>query len=108
MDEMAQAVRDFCERVVEIERVFDAADQVLGMQPECALKSAVWTLAEGYQATLDSAHGLAGWLEWWWMECGLGSRPLQASPAGGKLRLITTVDDLVQLIREHRAAAPDA
>lgn len=108
MDEMARAIRNFCERVAEIERVVGVLDEVFGMQPECALHSAVYALAGGYQATLDSTYGLAGWLEWWWLECGLGSRPLQASPAGGKLRLITTVDDLVQLILEHRAAAPDA
>lgn len=105
---MERAIRNFCARVAETERVVGVLDEVFGMQPECALHSAVWSLAEGYQATLDSAHGLEGWLEWWWMECDLGRKPLQASPAGGALRVVATVDDLVQIIREHQAFAAGA
>ena len=104
-DQVDQAIRAFQGRVVEIERVLDAMSAVLGMQPECALREAIFGLVGDQLALLDAAGGVDGWLEWWWLECGLGNRPMGAAPAGGKMRLVATLDDLVRIVLEHRAAA---
>lgn len=93
-----KAVREFHERVTEVERVIDALNQSLMMQPESELCSSVWALVGGYKDALGAAYSIDPWLEWWWLECGLGTKPMQAGLAGEELRTIATVDDLVQLI----------
>lgn len=101
-----QAIRDFHARVTEAEQVLDVLNDVLEMRPEGRLYSAVWALIGGYLDALDASHpGIGGWLEWWWNECRLGTRPLHAGLAGEELRMIATIDDLVRLVCEDLAVS---
>lgn len=104
-DQIAQHVRAFHDRVSEAEAVLADLADILMMPPETRLSSAVWELVGGYKDVLDSACHIGIWLEWWWLECGLGATPLKAGPAGGELRTIATIDDLVQLVLEDIAAS---
>lgn len=104
LDCFEEAVREFHNRVSEMERVAAVMCDVLSMEPESDFYSAVWALVGGYQGALGAAYGIDGWLEWWWLECKLGENPMQAAPAGGELRTIATVDDLVKVICEDVAA----
>lgn len=105
MEKVEKAIRDFHERVSEIESVTDAMSEVLSMAPECALHSAILALIGGYRDALGAAYSIDGWLEWWWLECGLGSKPMRAGLAGEELRAIATIDDLVRLICDDLAQA---
>lgn len=100
---LESAVRDFHAHVQAWVQWTDALEQVLPNVPEGPLHTAAWNLVEGYLAALDSAYGIAAWLEWWWLECALGATPLAASPRGGELRLIDDIDALVRLIVEDVA-----
>lgn len=93
-----KAVREFHERVTEIERVFDTLNSVLSIRPESDLHNAINSLIGGYISALGAAYNIDGWLEWWWLECNLGDHPMQAALAGEELRTIATIDDLVKLI----------
>lgn len=104
-DQIAHHVRAFHERVSEAEAVIGDLAEILKMAPESRLSNAVWALVGGYKDVLDSACHIGIWLEWWWLECGLGSTPLKASPSGGEMQTIATIDDLVQLIRDDIAAS---
>lgn len=98
-----KAVREFHERVSEIERVTDVLNSVLSMVPESDLNQAIWALIGGYKDALGEAYSIDSWLEWWWLECGLGRNPMQAGLAGEEFRDILTLDDLVQLILDDLA-----
>lgn len=98
MENIEKAIRKFHDKVVEADRVISELDGLLAMNPESALHSAVWALVGAYKDALGAAYNIDGWLEWWWLECSLGKNPLQASPAGGELRVIATIDDLVRLV----------
>lgn len=107
-----KAVREFHERVSEIERVTDVLNSVLSMVPESDLNSAIWALIGGYKDALGEAYGIDSWIEWWWLECGLGSHPMQARLPGEEFRTIATVDDLVRIVCDDllksEAEAPKA
>lgn len=98
-----KAVRTFHERVTEVDRVIDALNQTLSMQPESDLCSSVWAVVGGWIEALGAAYFIDSSLEWWWLECRLGRRPMQAGLAGEELRTIATIDDLVQLILDDLA-----
>lgn len=93
-----KAIRDFHDRVSDIERVTDAMNAILMTSPESDFNSALRAVVGAYKEALDEAYNIGSWLEWWWLECGLGNKPMQASLAGEELRTIATIDDLVALI----------
>lgn len=105
MKKLEIAIRAFHDRVVEIERVIGVLDSVLSMVPESDLHSAIWALVGGYTDALGDAYAIDSWLEWWFVECRLGSNPMQASIAGGELRTIATIDDLIRIIGDDIAQA---
>lgn len=102
-DALEKAVRTFHERVIALENVMGALQEQLSMAPEAPINSAIWSLIGGYMSALDDAYSIGGWLEWWWMECGLGATPMQAQPFGYEMRLIATIDDFVQLVCDDLA-----
>jgi hypothetical protein len=102
--QIEKAVRDFHERVMEVEQLMGALNEVLSIQPEAPINHAIWSLIGGYRDALGAAYSIDGWLEWWWLECGLGSTPLHAAPAGGQTRTIATIDDFVRLVLDDVAA----
>ena len=97
---VAQAIHRFHERATDATDVLDRVGEVLGLASESPLYDAMWALIGGYIEALGAAHSIDGWLEWWWSECQLGKNPLKAGLPGKELRVIKTVDDLVQLVLE--------
>jgi len=93
-----KAIRDFHNRVGDIERVTDALNAVLMGHPESDFNMALWAVVGAYKDALDEAYSIGSWLEWWWLECSLGNNPMQAGLAGEELRTIATIDDLVTLV----------
>ncbi|MBL8473719.1 MAG: hypothetical protein JNM98_18155 [Rhodocyclaceae bacterium] len=103
MSGLETAVREFHARAEEAERVQRVLGETLKMAPESELFQATRGLIGGYIMALDAAYQIGDWLEWWWSECALGARPMGAAPAGGSVRMIATVDDLVALLCEDAA-----
>lgn len=96
---MQKAARDFHERMLELELRMECLRESVGMNPDAPLPTAVWAVAGAYREAIDAAHSIGGWLEWWWLECGLGERPKKANLGDGQgERLIATIDDLVALL----------
>lgn len=95
-------IREFHDRVTEIERVLDVIESVMGSYPESDLNNAVWAIVGGYAAAIGQSFHCEAWLDWWWLECGLGAQPKCASPHGENLRMVATIDDLVALILEDQ------
>lgn len=100
LSDLDRHVREFHERGRHAEDLISELDTVLSLDAESPLRQSTYALIGGYRNALDAAFHIGGWLDWWWLECGFGNNPLQASPAGGQLRLIETVDDLVALVAE--------
>lgn len=98
MTKIEKAVRDFHDRVSNVERVIDSMNSVFMTSPESEFNSAIWAIVGAYKDSLDDAYCIGGWLEWWWLECNLGIRPMKASLAGEEMRTISSIDDLVSLI----------
>lgn len=93
-----QAVRDFHKRAVDIEACAAALGELVGMQPESRVMAALFGTLGAYMRALGEPLGIDGWLEWWWLECGLGERPKQAGLRGEALRDVSTIDDLVRIV----------
>ncbi len=98
MDKIEQVIRDFDARVREIDRVTDTLNSVLLMSPESEFYGAVWSIIHGYMEAISAVYPIEGWLEWWWLECGLGSMPQKAGLPGDELRTIANIDDLVRIV----------
>lgn len=104
LDAMERAVRDWHERMTEISGCMQALDELVGVVPESPLSTALWAMNGGYMGALDAAWQVGGWLEWWWLECDLGARPKEAKLGkDAEFRKISTIDDLVQLLRDEQA-----
>lgn len=93
-DERAQQVRRWYETMVELERQCDEFTDITMAHPESPLMRAVNMIAGDYTTAVDPG----GTCEWFWLECDLGRRPLQASKAGGDERTIKTVEDLIWMM----------
>lgn len=102
VEAMEKAVREWHERMVDLETRLDALSESVGLNPEAPVPNAIWAVAGGYKDALDAAYHVGGWLEWWWLECYLGNSPKEAKLAGDKEeRVIRTIDDLVALLRDE-------
>lgn len=98
MGTLEETIREFDARVREIERVSDTLNRVLLISPESEFYSAIWSIIHGYMEAISAVYPIGGWLEWWWLDCGLGSWPHQAGLPGEELRTIATIDDLVRIV----------
>lgn len=102
---LAEAIRNWHERLYAWEQQLGALRDLLQMAPEAPLNEAGWALAGGYVTALDSRWSIAGWLEWWWHECRLGGTPQRAGLVGEPLRTITTIEDLIAIVADDLAQA---
>lgn len=103
-----KAIRDFHERVREVESHIDVLTEgLLKVSPDSDLLGSIWEVAEGYREALDAAYSIGGWLEWWWHECGLGENPMKAGLPGEDLRTVATIDDLVRLVLDDLGRADE-
>lgn len=99
------AILEFHQIVANTEAVMSSLDALLEQAPDSALKTAVWSAVGAYSRALDEAYGIGGWLDWWWLECDLGARPMRAGLKGEQLRNISTPDDLVRLVLDDLRSA---
>jgi hypothetical protein len=85
-----ELIREWHDRMTALDEAMDAFSGLVGTSPESRLPGAVWRVAERYTDAVAIATDAGGWLEWWWLECHLGTRPMHADD-----RLIRTIDDLI-------------
>lgn len=95
---IAQSIRQWHERVVELETRYNELSPLIGANPESLMMAAVWHVASGYTDMTGEATGAGGWLEWWWLECNLGARQMTACLPGEPQRNIATLEDLIRLV----------
>ncbi len=102
MDEkQLSALRRWHEAVTEGEKEIDALVGI-GFSPESRLCTAINNALEALtSATSQIVGDEYNWLEWYWHECQLGSRPMRAGWFSD-LREICTLDDLVWLVEGGR------
>lgn len=94
-DERAQQVRRWYSTMVELERQCDEFTEITMAHPESPLMRAVNMMAGDYTEAVDPGGDCA----WFWIECDLGRRLMQASKADGDERTIKTVEDLIWLMQ---------
>jgi hypothetical protein len=93
----------------KINRLSDCVKSVFGSQPESLFSDGVWCIFEQYTEALSLLIGDAGaprnesWLQWYWLENGMGDKGLQAG-YNGQLHDIDTLDQLWVLIKQGRDA----
>lgn len=92
------AVREFDAIARNVEAVADDLGELVGMQPESRLMDALFRTLGAYMRAIGEPLAIDSWLEFWWLECGLGDHPKMAGLKGGPLRDINTLDDMVKLI----------
>lgn len=98
------AVREFHDLLSALDKKMDAMQSLVGMDQEGDFAASVWWGVGFSIGALNVAYGIGDWLEWWWHECQLGAKPMQAGLPGEPLRTIATIDDLVRLILDDLAS----
>lgn len=93
-------IRKWHKIMTNTERVMDQINDVFGNISDSPFADAIWTLMGEYTTSVERECSAEGWLVWWWTTCQLGVAPKDASPAGGQLRTIATIEDLIALINE--------
>jgi len=96
-------LREWHESMVEFEEQMDALNALTGCTPESPLSSAAYRMAAQSIRALDAAYNIGGWLDWWWLECGLGANPMKAKLPNEDERLISSIEDLIQLLADEMA-----
>lgn len=101
------AIREWHESMIDLETKMSAFQEVTGSQTDSPLSSAIYHVAGQYIKALDAAYSIGGWLEWWWIDCELGNSPKHAKLPDEDKRLISSIDDLIQLLTDEIAMTPE-
>ena len=101
IDGMEQAVRTWHATAKATGEAVDELNNVIGCSPESPLSQAIYAMVIAYTDAVQDAHGLGDWLNWYWLECEMGTEPLSASIGDEPLREIATVEDLIALCARH-------
>lgn len=100
--QLEAAIRGFDTLARTMENLHDTLDTSIGLTVEGPVSMALSEAVRTQQAALEAQFGIGGWLEWWWLECYLGKQPMEAGVNGDPMRLIVTLEDLIQLLLDER------
>jgi hypothetical protein len=95
-------VTQFVVRMKEVGEALHEAGTIFGYSPDSIFAGAVCRMAEAYvEAVAHAVNDRDGWIEWFWLENGLGKKQMEAKGAGEKkARPIKTAKDLWRLIQD--------
>lgn len=100
-DQILAHLQTWQQATAELDEQMDALAAIVGMQPESPLHEAVWKAWGHYTRTLAHLLDAADWLDWYYFECAMGGKAMEASPyAGAPLRPIDSLEALAQIITE--------
>lgn len=92
--------------MVELDAQMDSLTSLVGVAPESPLPAAIYKLQGAYTRAVSAMLGISDeWLEVWWLEHNYGDRPMKAGLKGEPLRNITTLAELLALVRDDQEAS---
>lgn len=92
--------------MIDLDAQMDSLTSLVGVAPESPLPAAIYRLQGAYTRAVSDLLGISSeWLEVWWMEHDYGERPMKAGLKGDPLRNITTLAELLALVRDAQEAS---
>lgn len=105
-DEALSQVDTWQSVMIELDAQMDSLTSLVGVAPESPLPAAIYRLQGAYTRAVSDLLGISSeWLEVWWMEHDYGERPMKAGLKGDPLRNITTLAELLALVRDAQEAS---
>lgn len=100
-DQILAHLQTWQQATAELDERMDALSAIVGMQPESPLHEAVGAVWDHYTRTLAALIEAGDWLDWYYFECAMGAKAMEASPgAGAPLRPIDSLEALARIIAE--------
>lgn len=92
--------------MAELDSQMDSLCTLIGSSPESPLPAAIYKMQGDYTRAVSEVLGISDeWLMAWWLEYGLGDQPMQAGLKGEPTRNITTLAELLALVRDDQEAS---
>lgn len=106
IDEMLPFLDSWKTSHQEIDSALAKLGDAVGIDPQSPLVSAMFKAFDRHTKTLAELIGDQWhWLQWYEIDCDMGTKPMSASPATGvPLQLVESTHDLAVLIFESCAA----
>lgn len=105
-DEALRIAERWQDAMVECDAQMDSLCTLIGVSPESPLPAAIYKMQGAYTRAVSDLLGISSeWLEVWWMEHDYGERPMKAGLKGDPLRNITTLAELLALVRDAQEAS---
>ena len=97
-DEKVGHIENLVKNYKDMEKQFDAIDELFGNSYESALGNAVWCAFDSYTNSVAALIGdKADWLEWFIFDADCGNNPLEASLGDIKI-LADSPEKLLEII----------
>lgn len=95
---MRDHLNTWAQTIVESDTQFEALHAIVGATPESPLVLSIANMQMAYTKAVAALVGdKAEWLEWYWLENGMGAKCGEAGPSDD-MRPIVTIDDLAWLL----------
>lgn len=92
--------------MIDLDAQVDSLTSLVGVAPESPLPAAIYKMQGDYTRVVSDLLGISDeWLMTWWLEYNHGDRPMKAGLKGEPLRNITTLADLLALVRDDGEVA---
>ena len=92
--------------MIELDAQMDSLTSLVGVAPESPLPASIYRLQGAYTRAVSAMLGISDeWLMTWWLEYNHGERPMKAGLKGEPLRNITTLAELLALVRDDQEAS---
>lgn len=98
-DEKLELLKTWQAAIENMQKNLEPLEKALMFAPEAPLIEAIHTLQDACTQATGMALGgdEAGWMSWYWLENGMGSKKYDAG-YDGELKPIETLDDLLWLL----------
>lgn len=108
-EEILTQVKAWAAAMGKTDAQLQALGKLTGFAPEAPLPDAVGRLMEAYTAAVSEVLGdETKWLDWFWLECDMGKRPLPALVCHHGEIVVGTLEDLARVISWSRQASDSA
>ena len=94
-------IKEFHEKAKNLENFFRKLNSVIDITPESELFKVSYDILQNYCLLVEEKYKISGWLEWGWLECKLGDKPLGVSINNGEFKPTQTIDDLIIILNEQ-------
>lgn len=105
IEQIESALEEWSKNIEALEDIFLAYHAMTGADVDCELFKPAFEIAGAYTRAISTIVGdYRDYLEWYWVECGIGRSPHRAISASGlEIDSVDSVQKLAQLIHADQS-----